>query len=291
MMKYFDLHCDTATEIYKFKIDLDDTRLHINSKALSCFKESYQLCAVFTDDTKKSPGMDYFKAVVDNFLPMARKVKGFYPIVSIESGGILEGNIENLNVLKEYDVKVFGFTWNGENELGCGSAFDNNKPLTEFGREVLTELNNLNIIPDISHLSDGGVYDIMNLSDKPFFATHSNSRTICEHKRNLTDDQIKEIIRRGGLIGINLYPPFISQTDPSLDCLMKHIYHMLVLGGKDNICLGCDWDGMPPTSDIKDVTAVNKIYKKVKETFTEEMADKIVFENAFKTFSSKLKLI
>ena len=98
-------------------------------------------------------------------------------------------------------------TWNGENELGSGNVTD--RGLTDFGRAAVREMERCGILIDVSHLNDAGLADVFETAERPFLATHSNARAICAHKRNLTDVQIKEMVRRGCLIGLNYYGPFL----------------------------------------------------------------------------------
>ena len=99
-------------------------------------------------------------------------------------------------------------TWNGENELGSGHTTTHG--MTDFGRQAVREMEDRGILVDVSHLNDTGYADLFETARRPFVATHSNARAICSHKRNLTDDMIREMVRRNCLIGLNYCKSFIT---------------------------------------------------------------------------------
>ncbi|MCK5743021.1 MAG: membrane dipeptidase, partial [Chlorobi bacterium] len=120
-----------------------------------------------------------------------------------------------------------------------------------FGKELIKELNKLGIIVDVSHLNEAGFDDLLKISDTPFAATHSNCFSIREHPRNLKDEQIKEIIARKGFIGMNFYSEFLGDKDDDntvlINKFLKHVEHVLELGGEDVLGLGADYDGINRT--------------------------------------------
>ncbi len=284
-MKFFDLHCDTPTVMFAKKNGFDDSTMHINAEGLKKFEKAYQLCAVFTADEYKESGFEYFRSVMDYFLPVAKKADNFVPIVSSEGGRCIDGNPENLIKLKkDYGLRVFGLVHNGENQLACGGIRDNKKGLTQTGEEAVKMCEELGIVPDCSHLSDAGFNDLVRICKKPFIATHSNCRSVYGKQRNLEDDQLREIFRRGGLCGLNLFPDIICD-DPSLEDLMKHAEKMLSLGGEDCIAIGGDLDGIVSVpKGFKDVGSYTDIYSLLASEFSESTAEKIMYKNAAKFF-------
>ena len=140
-------------------------------------------------------------------------------------------------------MRAITLTWNGENELGSGHTTDHG--MSEFGKAAVREMEKENILVDVSHLNDPGFADLLEVATKPFVATHSNARALCSHKRNLTDVQIKEMVRRGCLIGLNYYGPFLRDGGAvrSLDDVYRHVAHFFDLGARKNLVLGSDFDG------------------------------------------------
>lgn len=146
------------------------------------------------------------------------------------------------------DLSLIGFRttslgWNESNPL-TGSCVTG-EGLSDLGREYVREAQRLGMLVDVSHISDRGFWDIMDITNAPVIATHSNSRTLCNHCRNLTDDMFLAICKTGGVAGINLYTAFLAQEGPvTLDTACDHVLHFLDLdpSGK-HIALGGDLDG------------------------------------------------
>ena len=122
-------------------------------------------------------------------------------------------------------------------------TYGENLGLTDAGRQLARVYLDQGIVMDVSHLSDAGADELFGLTDAPIIASHSNARSICNVPRNLADWQIEEIVRRHGLIGLNLFGPFVAAEHPTIDDLLRHADHILSLGGEDVLALGCDLDG------------------------------------------------
>ena len=179
-------------------------------------------------------------------------------------------------------VRFLTLTWMGENELGCGGEAGG--PLTEFGRAVVRALPQYGIVPDVSHLSDEGVADVFECYDGPVVATHSNVRRVTGHHRNLTEKQIREIVRRGGLIGINLCSAFLSsdRMRACSDDVYRHLDVFLSLGAQDTVCFGTDFDGAHVPEDIRDIGGIPRLYGYLlARGLPETVLNKVFFENAW----------
>ena len=164
---------------------------------------------------------------------------GIRGILTVENGGILEENLSRLGFLISAGVKMFGFTWNEENCLGfpCGERGG----LKPFGRRVAEELFSRGVFADVSHLSDEGVSELSEMAASfrvPVIASHSLSRAVWRHKRNLTDGQIRRIADTGGLVGVNFVREFLGKRS-----VFEHIAHIVDTGGEEVIALGTDFDG------------------------------------------------
>ena len=227
-----DLHCDTLTDgkyTSTGKLDtLDDPERVLS---LSCIPEGVhwaQFYAVFIpDEVRGQEAIDYYEFNRDSFyrqmnkfnnrvMPCrtanemkaawaAGKVAAF---LTIENGSAIAGDLKRVKLLADDGVRAITLVWNGENELGSGHTTDHG--LSDFGKVAVGELENQGIIVDISHLNDSGFDDLLKVAKKPFMATHSNARAVCSHKRNLTDEMIKEMVHRDCLIGLNYFIKFIK---------------------------------------------------------------------------------
>ncbi|MDR2655090.1 MAG: membrane dipeptidase [Oscillospiraceae bacterium] len=305
-MKYFDLHCDTITLL----AGEEKKKLAQSGAAVSLEKGAYlekwvQVFAVWIPDTKRGQSaVDYYKRLRDVFFAElaenSDKISLFAPssgkgidgrataVLSIEGGAALGGKLENLETAAADGVKLITLTWNGENELGYGSV-DGGGGLKPFGREAVRKMNEYGVIVDVSHLSDEGFRDVERLSAAPFVASHSNARSVCGHPRNLTDGQIKAIIERGGLIGLNFYRDFVRGENPAeagLEDLERHIYHILNLGGQDALCMGSDFDGCVTVAGLKDLRDTAGFYDyMLNRGYDKALLEKIFFLNAYSFFA------
>ena len=134
-------------------------------------------------------------------------------------------------------------TWNGENEIGSGNVTDHG--LSDFGKEAVRELERAGILVDVSHLNDRGFADLLEIAQKPFAASHSNARAVCGHRRNLADEQIKELADRGCLIGLNYCHAFLRDDGQPAgpEDLWRHVERFMELGAEGVLALGSDADG------------------------------------------------
>ncbi|MDK2887220.1 MAG: rane dipeptidase [Thermoanaerobacter sp.] len=179
-------------------------------------------------------------------------------LLTIEGGEALGGSLEVLRILYRLGVRSITLTWNGRNELADGVAEEGTRGgLTRFGREVVREMNRLGMLVDVSHLSEAGFWDVLEVSSRPVVATHANSRYICDHRRNLSDEQIRALAAQGGVIGLCFYPPFVHPTQPSLSKLLDHLDHMVQVGGIGCVGIGSDFDGIEEAiPELKDVSCL-----------------------------------
>ena len=139
------------------------------------------------------------------------------------------------------------------------------------------------ILVDVSHLNDAGLEDVFETAEKPFVATHSNARAICAHKRNLTDAQVKEMVRRGCLIGLNYYGVFLRDDGNvrSLDDLYRHIAHFFDLGAQKDLALGSDFDGADLPECLSSPEKIAEAYGYLlSRGLTQQEIDGIFYDNA-----------
>jgi len=172
-------------------------------------------------------------------------------VISIEGGEMLEGKMEHLDEFyRSTGVRLIALTWNYENEIGHPAKLGPDKGLKPFGLELLKEMDKKAIYADVSHLNEAGFWDIVNHMDLPPVASHSNARALCEHTRNLTDDQIKAIIEKKGYIGVNFYSYFLARgRDAVLEDVFRHIDYIAQMGGIDVLGFGSDFDGIEKWPD------------------------------------------
>lgn len=214
-------------------------------------------------------------------------------ILSLEGGEILGGKIENLKYFYSRGIRLMTLTWNNLNQIGgsCDQLCEN-KPLTDFGKKVVREMNRLKMTPDVSHLSEAGFWDVAEISGRPFCATHSNSKKLCDHQRNLNDKQFEAIRNSGGVVGVNYYPLFLEKNHETANILsiVRHIEHFMSLGGEETVCLGGDLDGIDILpKGLNGIGDVDKIAEELlKINYKEELVKKIMGENIIEFFKRVL---
>ncbi len=284
-MRYFDLHCDTATCLFDSGETFENTDCAVNSRSAKTFEKYVQTFAFWFDDVTHARGFEYLKNALEYFRKIVPEISA-EPVLSVEGGGCLEGDPDRIFWLKNEGFRVFGLSWNGENELASGNVLSPKKGLTPLGKEAVGILEETGIFPDISHLSDAGVFDVLSLASGKIVATHSCARKVFDHPRNITDEMIKEIISRGGLVGLNLYPGALSE-DPKAEDLLFHAEHILSLGGENALAFGCDWDGTELPDGIAGLSSLPSLREKFVSAFSENISEKIFYGNAAAFFDKE----
>jgi membrane dipeptidase len=166
-------------------------------------------------------------------------------LLSLEGVDGLQGQMSLLRIMHQLGIRAAGLTWNHANWAADGAMEPRGGGLSAKGRLFVEECDKLDILLDVSHLSERAFWEVAELSQRPVLASHSNVRAICDHPRNLTDAQIKKLIAKDGLIGVTFVPWFVSEAEVVvIDDLLRHIEHICELGGESHIMLGSDFDGI-----------------------------------------------
>ena len=202
--------------------------------------------------------------------------------LSVEGAQLLGCSLEGLERAFRMGVRAVNPVWNHANRL-CGScAEEPERGLTAQGRTFCRRMEALGILVDVSHMSDAGFWDVAETLEGPFIASHSNARALCPHPRNLTDEMMREIIRRGGVAGINLFRAFLGEDTAGLEAVVAHIEHFLALGGEKNVALGGDLDGCGDQfpagfAGIQDMEQI--VEALLRRNYREELLHAIFFDN------------
>ena len=281
----FDAHCDTLCALADNDGSIRENTYNADILRMSGYKAYTQIFACFISPEYYSDPMARFDKLKDTFY--AQDFSAVNPILSLEGGEAIQ-SLEDVEYLKECGVRCATLTWNNDNAL-AGGAMGDGGGLTEFGKSVVRKMNDLGIIIDVSHLSDKSFYDVARLSRDTIIATHSNSRSVCAHRRNLTDDMFKIIKESGGVVGMNLYPLFVSEksTCTSHD-VIKHIRHFAELDGLDAVGIGSDFDGTDNClpDDIKGCDELYRLFDNMTlscfDTTDVEKVSHLNFERIFK---------
>ena len=300
-MDLFDFHCDTLYECLKTNQELYSNKLAVSLKKGNMLDKWCQTFAIYTPDNIDISAFNHYKRTLNLFssqcdkwseyihicnnrndIDFANKKRKCAALLSVENGKILEGNIDNAHRIIEDGVKIFGLTWNADNELACGVE-GSGGGLTEFGKSVIELMQKNDIYIDVSHLNEKGFWQVVDLTTKPIIATHSNLKSICDHKRNLTDEQFVAICKTGGIVGINFYEKFLGKD--CFDKILKNIYSMLELGGENNIAIGSDFDGCDIEKSLDSIDKFNDLCDYLlHHGLSENLLNKICFKNAYNMF-------
>ena len=283
-MNVFDLHCDTATELYRRKRSFDSAKTHINGENIKGHRLT-QCFAVFFNDKKEFPDpWGFFDAVTDMVFPSLFR-EGLTPLLTVEGAGVLSCDPHWADRLSRANCRMVGLVWNGKNPWATGAATDDSAGLTDLGKTAVLELIHRNIAVDVSHLSAAATEEILHLTDAPVVASHSNAKAVCNHVRNLSDSVAREIFARGGLVGLNLYPDFLAEGEATCDDILRHAEHFLSLNGTKGLALGCDFDGVDKLpGDITDFSSLVSLYHHFCFAFGKEIADDVFYHNAQRFF-------
>ena len=314
-MNIFDLHCDTLMPIYIDGHTLQNWTGHINLEKLQKGGCMVQCFAIYIPTNRsaeyhnvKEGPYEYWKGCVDAFdkemaanADVIRQVRSVADIeknvkegklsalLTIENAVPLDGKIERVQEFYDRGARMIGLTWNYENSVGfpCSDDPEQHKlGLKPFGLEVVAKMDELGMVIDTSHLSEGGFWDVVKHSKNPFMASHSCARALCDHRRNLTDEQLKALANKGGIVGVNYENSFLRKGSEMTDVsdIIWHMKHMVNVGGIDMVALGSDFDGIGDNLKFKDYAGLPQVVDAIEKEFGAAACDKICHGNALRIF-------
>lgn len=324
-INYADMHCDSVTcacgsgeSLSAFGGQVNTQKLNKSGCAVQCF-------ALFTDGKTSAEDFERFLAFysaqiaidphispVYRFSDVQKAVKNgkVGAVLTVENLGFVGEDLTKIDSLAEVGVRMASLVWNNANALAYPNLIVKDglpdftaregRGLTVLGKSAVERLNVNKIIVDISHLSDGGVEDVLEVSSAPVVASHSNSANVCNVSRNLTDLQLKRISDKGGAVGLNFCRAFavpgcaedelrgvsLTEKESAFEWLYRHYLNMVKVGGEDLPALGSDFDGIAPYPEMEDCTRVQDLLKYfsvrgVKSRALEKLA-RLNFERVFK---------
>ena len=307
----FDLHCDTACALIDFggqkRFELYKNDLHIDLHRAKELPGYAQCFACFTTTSDKQNPVDLFEKTLSFIHHQLEKnaelIRLTYSPEEIEENldsGLMSAilTIEGpagfgfdpalLEDLSKIGFRMSTLGWNEKNPL-TGSHVTGGG-LTGMGAEYVRELQRLGMLVDVSHISDEGFWDIIEMTEGPVVASHSNSRSVFDCSRNLTDDMFRAICQSGGVAGINLYADFLS-VEPTIDTVCDHIIRFLELDPRCNhIALGGDLDGCERfPAGFSGIQDYDKIALRLQERgLSDEFIHKIFWDNALGVMKNAL---
>ncbi|MEG0110366.1 MAG: dipeptidase [Oscillospiraceae bacterium] len=325
MTPYIDMHCDTLMQawLHRKKDVFSLPKAMVDVERLQKGECMAQFFAIFMPPIKMKKYMGPFFPKNDAYIEKlcnifentinchseimafagnAAELKQNYEnhkisaFLTLEDGRAIDGSMEKLERFYKMGVRLISLTWNQPNCFGFPNSDDAaamGLGLTDFGKLAVERMNELGILIDVSHLSDGGFADVLNISKKPFVASHSNCRALSPHRRNLTDEMLKALAEKGGVAGVNFGPGFLSaditSTESTLPNILAQLRHMIQIGGIGCAAIGTDFDGIKGNLAIPGADKMPLLfYKLEQEGFTAEEIEHIAYKNVQRVLADAL---
>ena len=308
-MRIIDMHCDTLIEGWrKPERSFYDGDTSINLKLLKENGSLLQFFAMYLsrNEMKTMDPHDILKGIYGYYQTQMEKysdiIKPVYSpqdvlenkkknllssLLTVEDGVFIDGKIERVQEVYDMGARLITLMWNFENSVGfpCSDEPEaHRKGLKPFGIEVVEKMNELGMIIDVSHMSEGGFYDVARYSKKPFVASHSCARGLCNHRRNLTDDQLKTIGNAGGIAGVNFECSFLKEGSnrATYDQIIEHLLYMKDKAGVDAVGFGSVFDGIDDNGELENYSGFTTLLERMEGKFTYDEIDKICRGNAIR---------
>lgn len=317
-MFVLDSHCDTPTKLLRGRdLSKDNDLAHIDIPKLKRGGVDAAFFALYIPARlSEAAAYDYALRQYDVVRDMVEsnsdsvafalseaqahenKSKGLFSVfLGLENGSPIGHSIERINEFYDKGVRYMTLCHSRDNQI-CDSCTGGKTwgGLSPFGREVVAEMNRLGMLVDVSHISDEAFRDVLECSSKPVVATHSCCRALCSHPRNMTDDMIKALAAKGGVIQINFYPVFLqedyeldspSSVLPSFTRIVDHIDHVVELVGIDHVGIGSDFDGIEVAPDgLEDISKMPVLFEELRRRgYSESDLTKLASGNFFNVLS------
>ncbi|MEH7503962.1 dipeptidase [Neobacillus drentensis] len=301
-MNIIDLHCDALMKLQEAHGTLrfaDAPELQTNKTRLQQGQIKVQCFAIFIEPEIK--GDQKFQVVLEQIDYFYKEVLGKNPdmvhikewsdfdrlklgqigaMLTLEGVDAIGNDLARLHILYQLGVRSIGLTWNQANLAADGAGEPRGAGLTLFGKEIVEFNNEHQILTDVSHLSDQGIWEVIELAKYPI-ASHSNARALCNHLRNLTDDQAEAMFAKGGLIHVIYNPPFVKESgEATIPDLVKHIDHFCSMGGVKQIGFGSDFDGISTyITNLEDASKSQNLINELLKYYSEEVVRGFAYQN------------
>ena len=301
---YFDGHCDTVSRCEKLGRPLRENDGHLDLTRLRAYAKAAQFFAIY-HDLAQAPADGMFAECKRQQALFARELARsgdiavqcrtaedvrranaegkIAALLSCEGAELLNCDPDNLDWARDVGVKAINLTWNHANFIAGSHRNVSERGLNALGRAFVRRAQSYGILMDVSHCSDAAFWDLMEITEKPVIATHSNARAVCGHTRNLTDEMFRAVVDSGGVVGVNFWTGFVALSDaPTMDDILRHIDHFMELGGEKHVGLGADLDGCERLSGgMKGVQDLPLLWKALRRHGYDDALLEDIFYNNF----------
>ena len=324
-MKIIDMHSDTIYQLLKKRrAGIADTltknALHMDLEKMKradyllqnfalfveqgeCedpYEEAKAEYAVFVDEMEKN--RDLISQVLNyEDIVQNQKEGKISALLTLEEGEVCCGKIKKLEEFYNYGARMMAMVWNFDNSLSTSTSkcppvvprkySGNRQGLTETGIEVVERMEELGMIPDVSHMSDEGIADMLQIAKKPFVASHSNARSLCPHQRNLTDEFLKRMGEKGCVIGANFFSKFLREDAEFTETawIADHILYMVNVAGIESVGLGSDFDGISCGLELENCANMQSLAEVLKKRgMSEAHVERIFYKNVLRLYKELL---
>ena len=291
----FDSHSDTVHVARAHGRRLRENDMHLDFLRSNTFAPRGQVFSIWGEPRRDPPMFDAVIAYWETELAesadlvahcrsaadirAAQAAGKCAALLSIEGAEQIECSVEKLRTAYDRGVRIVHLCWNYDNAL-CGSATEGQGGLTDLGRAFVGEMDSLGMVVDLSHASERTFWEVLELTDRPVLAGHSDAAGVQPHARNLTDEQFKALVARGGVAGLNLSPRFLG-GNKDIGAVVAHAEHFLSLGGERAVGLGTDLDGVTELpAGLSGIQDFGKLYEAMlRKNWTEAQVRAIFFDN------------
>lgn len=336
-MNVIDMHCDTIARLYHTSAALRENPYHLDLIKLQKSQYLLQNFALFVNQRECTDPLEtalnmaalYYLELEKNKDLIApvfsykdieknQKAGKISAMLTLEEGAVLRGQLSHLRNFYRLGVRMIALTWNYNNEIGAPNLqfSPERQPLlsarsmvglTEQGIQIIQEMERLGMIIDVSHLSDGGFWDVVKHTTKPFVASHSNAASLCNVCRNLTDDMIRALGTQGGVMGLNFCTDFLREPTEEtrssmggilssnyipvskISDMVRHVQYIANVGGIEVCALGSDFDGIQNHLEFGDASGIGQLADALKKAgFTASEVDKIFYQNVLRVYKEVL---
>ncbi|MBR2671102.1 MAG: membrane dipeptidase [Oscillospiraceae bacterium] len=324
---YIDMHCDTLMAAYLadgVRADLYDIGAMVNIRKLIEGKTLAQFFAIFIvpGEYYSAHGMEQipeekyindcyrlYNSNLNRYKGLMAKAENYDDIINnanrgmlssiltMEDGVTVHGNMNRLDLYYEMGIRALALTWNYANCFGSPNSTDKkvmSKGLTDFGKDAVRHMQDIGMLVDVSHLSDGGFWDVVRICKKPFIASHSNCRSVCDNPRNLTDNQIEALGTMGGVMGLNFCPAFLNwdrhDDNSRVESLVAMAKQARKCGGIDVVAIGSDFDGIGGNLEIDGPDKMELLFDGLsKAGFSDDDIDKVAYKNVMRVIREAVR--
>ncbi|AEK73443.1 microsomal dipeptidase [Thermococcus sp. 4557] len=304
----FDAHSDLPTLIHDERLNGRSLVLERNFERFFGPRVRARVMAIWTRPERRGDATAYGFEVLNSLLKDIGESERFELVTTVdgmkkaigdgkvalwlglEGGEPIGESLDLLELFHRLGLRVLTLTWSLRNAIADGVFERTGGGLTNFGVEVVGKAEELGIVIDLSHINEAGFWDTLDVTAFPVIASHSNARRLCDHPRNLTDEQIKAIAERDGIIGAVAIPSFIHREQPTLERYVEHITYMVDLAGYRHVGLGFDfvyylrgWSGRS-VEGFEDESRIPNLIERLSETLSEKEVEAVTFENFERVF-------